>query len=671
MLSSSDIKDIVKKFKDREENKEYSVEKKKEAVTSRKIEKEVLGTRSIQNLYPEDMARFYKRIDSNKMTEYTEYNNYDIGLMDAGLSGCSKIYLSTYPGSQENNERVLEWIRNIRYLVSTFPNEAEFATSITKLRHDFYGMDTFQIKAPRLDVDETGKISAERLDCLVHEAFVGLYGLNPLRKRGIPNFSYVYGAFETSPPIINPESKKILPWGTSDPSIDQIFYSIFENIQHQDNITLNESCKTDSYEVILSYFIQVLFALKAANDYCKFTHYNLHNKNVILRRHNLSSIDLEYTFGDKKYWIKSPRGNIATIQEFSTSYIYINVDGNPRGFGYNNHDDVPFDSSGIYSDKSFVIGDVYKLLTHILATTYIENKIAYSHLKGMFTFFTNEPIEEVFKHQKETFFHLPSCEQTDKLNIDDFIGFVLKKYESVSIIQRKSSTSMNILKTSGTCFEKDDKYLKVVKKVDLYCIPRTTIQLYDYIRYYASLYSDSKDQKYLEMINQTAEIFEREFTDEVNELEQARLESINATLSSRFILQELPYNVNILKKDPFRDVYMNYISKCILYINTWERLKTGIKVLEFIEKGGSMFKNLYQTYTDIQNKNKPFYEAIRFNLLRFYTFFACYNLQIENYSSILQGITREKHFELIREIIDKPEYQWYFLTASFLKSVWV
>jgi hypothetical protein len=93
---------------------------------------------------------------------------------------------------------------------------------------------------------------------------------------------------------------------------------------------------------------------------------------------------------------------------------------------------------------------------------------------------------------------------------------------------------MNLLKTSGTCFEKDERYLKIASKTDLTCIPRTTIQLYDYIKYYASLYSETKDEKYLKLINQTAEIFEREFTEEINETEQIRLESISNTLSSRF-----------------------------------------------------------------------------------------------------------------------------------------
>jgi hypothetical protein len=669
MLTSSDIKSIVSKLKEQSQNEEYANERKKQAIVNRKLEKDILESKCIQNLYPEDMLKFYTKINSSKMTENSEYNNYDTGLLDVALSGCSKIYLSTHPGSLENNERILEWIRNIRYLVSTYPNEFDFAKSITKLRQDFYGMDTFYIKAPRLDVDDSDTISPERLDCLAHEAFIGLYGLNPLRKQGIPNFTYIYGAFESSPPIIEPESKKIMPWGIKTPSNDQIFYSIFENLNIYES--LNESCRTDTYEIILGYFLQVLFALKAANDYCKFTHYNLHTKNVILRKHISSSIDIEYTFGDKKYWIKSPKGIIATIQEFSTSYIHINVDNKPGDFGYNNYDNIPFDHTGIYSNKSFVIGDVYKLLTHILASTYLENKVAYTNLKGMFTFFSNEPIEEVFKHQKETFFHIPHCDKTEKLNIDDFISFVLKKYDGNSIIQKKETSSMNVLRTSGTCFEKDQGYINITKKYSLYCVPKSTIQLYDYIKYYASLYSETKDKKYLSLINQTAEIFETEFTDEVNESEHQRLESISSTLSSRFILQEIPYNANILKKDSFKEVYMTYISKCVLYYNTWERLKTGIKVLEFIEKGGSMFKNLYKTYNEIYNKNKAFYEAIRFNLLRFYTFFACYNLQVENYGSILQGITRERHFELIREIIDKPEYQWYFLTANFLKSMWM
>jgi hypothetical protein len=680
MISTSEVKELIKKYKEKCENSEFSSQKKKDATTQRKLEKEILTSKCIYNLLPEDTTRFYNRINSSKMTENTEYSNYDIGLMDVGLSGCSKLYLSSFPGSLENNERITEWIRNIRYLASVSPSEVNFASSITRLRKDYYGMDTFKIKAPTLDPDDLGKISAERLDCLTHEAFVGLFGLNPLRKKGIPNFAYIYGGFESCPPIINPETKKILPWGSPDIPSDMIFYTIFENTNFIE--TFEDSCKNDSYDVILSYFLQVVLALKAAHDYCKYTHYNLHTRNVILRKTGSNPIEIEYQLGDmkssnSKVYIKSPKGNIATIQEFSTNYIYINVDSKPEGFGYNNYDNIPFDDKGIYNDKSFVIGDVYKLLLHILASTYLENKVAYSHLKSMFTFFSTEPLEEVFKNQKDTYFHLPYDEKTASFKIEDFIALILKKYESSGVISKTSfkssekSKSIIPLKTSGNCFEKDETVLNIAKNYDIYCIPRTTIQLYDFIKYYAGLYSDTKDQNCITLINKTAEMFEKEFTESVNETEQTRLESISAALNSRFILQEIPYNVNILSKESFKELYMGFISKSILYINTWERLKTGIKVLEFIEKGGSMFKQLYKNYTEIYNKNKSFYEAIRFNLLRFYTFFACYNLQVENYGSILQGITREKHFEIIKGMLHKPEFQWYFLTASFLKSIWV
>jgi hypothetical protein len=98
-------------------------------------------------------------------------------------------------------------------------------------------------------------------------------------------------------------------------------------------------------------------------------------------------------------------------------------------------------------------------------------------------------------------------------------------------------------------------------------------------------------------------------------------------------------------------------------------MKTGIKILEFIEKGGSMFKKLYTSYNEVQVKNKNFYEAVRLNLLKFYTWFTC-NGQSEHYGTILQGISKEKHFQMIREIKGNPLFEDYFLLAMFIKSIW-
>lgn len=671
MISTSEIKSVIQKLKTQKEDNEFVALKKKEGYNSRNLEKEILSSKCIENIFPEDINLFYSRINSAKMTEYTEYNNYEVGLLDAALSGSSKLYLSSFPGSLENNERIMEWIRNIRYLISTFPTPLQLASAITKLRQDYYGADTFIIKAPRLEPDEEGNISPERLDCLTHETFVGLFGLNPLRRKGIPNFSFVYGAFESSPPIIDTDCKKILAWGTRTPVKEQILYSIFENTNHVE--TLTESCKNDSYDAILSYFLQVVLALKAANDYCHFTHYNLHTKNVLMRRMGTgpgSSLpfDIEYNLDNKqKLFIRSPKGIIASIQEYSTSYIYVNVDKAPQGFGYNNYDELPFEDKGIYN-KSFVIGDIYKLLLTILAICYTDNKTAYNHLKPLFSFFSSENLETIFEEQKESFFHLPIYEKSESLKIDDFLNFALKKFENSGIVHYKESL-IPILRTSGTCFERDSFFLEVSKKTDAYCIPRTTIQLYDYIKYFASLYSETSNKKYIQQINKTAEFFEKEFTESINGMEKARLDSISETLNSRFILHEISYNNSILKKPSIKTIYKDYISKCILYLNTWERMKTGIKILEFIEKGGSMFKSLYNSYNEIQTKNKSFYDAVRLNLLKFYTWFIC-NTQSEHYGSILQGITKEKHHEMIKEAKKDPAFEDYFLLANFIKSIW-
>jgi hypothetical protein len=665
MITTEEIQKVINQYKERVNDVEYNKKKKKEAFESRKLEKDILSSKCIYNIHPEEINKFYSKIDAVKITEYNHFNNYDTGLLDTALAACSKLYLSTYPGSLENNERVMEWIRNIRFLVSKNLHSVELAESITKLKENYYGMDTLSIKSPRLDPNENGEISSERLDYLTHEAFVGIFGLNPLRKMGIPNFLYLYGAFESSPPIIENLSKRILSWGKNEVVEDQITYNIFEN--YSDKETLHDSCKNDTYDTILGFFLQCLFALKAANDFCKFTHYNLHSKNVLLQKHSTTPFDIEYNYEGKKIYIKSIRGRIATIQEFSTSYIYVNVDSSPNGFGYNNYNDVPFDDRGIYNNKDFVIADAYKLMMYILATTYTENKIAFSQLKVLFSFFSSEKIEEIFEKQKENYFHLPKYEKTEEFKLTNFINFILKTFESSKVFSRSCTSA--VLKTSGTCFEKDEDYIESTKKIDYTCIPCSTIQLYDYIKYYASLYSETKNKKYVEMINRIAEIFEKEFSEKINEVERNRLDSITSTLSSRFVLHELPYNVNILKKESFVELYKDFISKCVFYMNTWERMKTGIKILEFIEKGGTMYKSLFNSYNELQNKNKNFYEAVRFNLLRFYTFFSLTSYQNEIYGTILQGLTKEKHFEILKEMYNDKSFDSYFLTSYFLKSI--
>ncbi len=70
------------------------------------------------------------------------------------------------------------------------------------------------------------KTSVNKSDTIVHEAFVGLYVTNNFRKF-VPNFAYVLGYFECSPPILD-ENANVVSWCTKKSKTP---YVIYENVK--------------------------------------------------------------------------------------------------------------------------------------------------------------------------------------------------------------------------------------------------------------------------------------------------------------------------------------------------------------------------------------------------------------------------------------------------------
>ena len=656
MITSIEIKEQASNYAKQCEFEEYKKLRKEEAKTNRKLEKDLLSTKSFVNFTQEESLNFYESIDVEKYLNNPEIIPYK--LQELSLMGCNKVYLSSIPGSFEYNEKISEWFRNFRFLCIENKTNKIFSESINTFKHSIFENDGFIVKTPKIDLEET--ISEEKSDSLIHEAFIGIYALNSLRKKGIPNFAYIYNGFDTHYPLYK-ESKvnKSKIYCNPKESSNSVFCFLYENIDYSH--TLFDVCKTSNFEVILGFYLQILFALKSSNDYFDYAHYDLHSKNVLIRNVANDYFDIEYDIEDgKKIWIRSQTGTVATIIDYSTSYIALKADEKICNFGYNNYDEVPFEQVGIYTNKGFVISDAYKLLLHILICTYLSNRPVFDKLKIILSFFTSESPENCIINQKETFFHLPYYNKTKELKLVDFIKFILKKFENSSIIQYKSSGKN--LKCIGNTLEANSLYYKN----NLYYIPSNMIQLYDFIKYYANMYNETKDQRYIGIINQTALSFEKEYRHEVSRIEKIRLQSLSNILNSRFILYEVSYNINILKCESFKNTIYNHIEKCLYYVNSWERLKTGLKILEFIEKGGEMFKSYYVEYTELFNKNKKFYEGIRQNLLKFYVFF---NYGLEQHANIpLPGLTKEIHYELIKELRKCKDLEWYFLMSNCIKS---
>ena len=650
MITSNEIKEYASNYAKQCDFEEYKKLKKEEAKTNRKLEKDLLTSKSFINFSTEESRNFYESIDSSKY--FNEDSIIPYKLQELSLMGCNKVYLSNIPGSLENNEKIIEWFRNFRFLCVEHKSYKEFSENISKFKSSIYENNGFIIKTPKIDLNES--ICEEKLDSLVHEAFIGIYALNSLRKKGIPNFAYIYSAYDTSYPLYN-EVKKLVYCNDT----NQVFCFLYEDISYSH--TLFDACKSSNFEVILGFYLQILFALKSASNYFDYAHYDLHSKNVLIRNVTNDYFDIEYDIEDgKKVWIRSQTGAVATIVDYSTSYIALKADEKICNFGYNNYEEVPFEQVGIYTNKGFVISDAYKLLLHILICTYLSNRPAFDKLKIILSFFTNESPENCIINQKETFFHLPYHNKTKDLKIVDFIKFILKKFENSTIIQYKSNGKN--LKCIGNSLEANSLYYKN----NLYYIPSSMIQLYDFIKYYANMYNESKDQRYISIINQTALSFEKEYRNDISKVEKIRLNSLNNILNNRFILYEISYNVNILKCDSFKNSIFNHIERCLYYINSFERLKTGIKILEFIEKGGEMFKSYYVEYSELFNKNKKFYEGVRQNLLKFYVFFSG---NLEQHANIpLPGLTKEIHYELIKELRTYKDLEWYFLMSQCIKN---
>ena len=79
-----------------------------------------------------------------------------------------------------------------------------------------------------------------------------------------------------------------------------------------------------------------------------------------------------------------------------------------------------------------------------------------------------------------------------------------------------------------------------------------------------------------------------------------------------------------------------------------------------------MFKTYYNEYNELFNKNKKFYEGVRQNLLKFYVFFS-YGL--EQHSNIpLPGLTKEIHYEIVKDLRKIKDLEWYFLMSHTIKN---
>lgn len=173
---------------------------------------------------------------------------------------------------------------------------------------------------------------------ILHEAFIGLYATNQLRSI-IPNFSLVHGFY----------SNKKCPSGLE----GKCAAVIYEYIDGMDLFNyLYEEIKVKEIKQII---LQLFLALFTAYDIYKFTHYDLHLKNIMIKKY------------DKSFEINYPKRSIKTkvvpcIIDYGRAHIILAG----TDYGIEGFEKASFYGEKInIANKAFWPHDVFSILAKV------------------------------------------------------------------------------------------------------------------------------------------------------------------------------------------------------------------------------------------------------------------------------------------------------------------
>ena len=358
-------------------------------------------------------------------------------------------------GTLAANERVRYWISSLNQ-IGADSVEGYAMTGDLKDPNDI-----FIIKAPRPPAD------------LSRELFIGLH-TNKLRSI-VPNFMYTYGGVSCSPPMIDSDTKNVVAWCNNE--IKNVQYIFYENITPA--IEMKKFVETCTFPEFLNQYIQALYALAVAYDELKFTHYDLHDQNLLLRTfNNLPEGNYLYVpYPTESGGIEYIKTNM--IPTFiDPGFAHIEVDGEHYG-------SWDFMAYGIFPNTGFPMADAYKLLLMSMRTMLdSKNNDCFDGAVKILRFFTLESAVYVVQNQSKSYYYLPMNEETKSRSFFDLTSYIREQYptEISDIIFSERPSDKRILGCSGTdiCYTNNNGILTTLGMTD-FIGANTTTELYDLI----------------------------------------------------------------------------------------------------------------------------------------------------------------------------------------------
>jgi len=384
------------------------------------------------NYFPNEENLISKQnfIETNLMNDYYNKSVEKIKNIDKEiqkLSDENKTYLCN--NVIEKMSQILTIIFNDKKLMKSYMENIKFLD----LSYKSY-LYSFNIKNNKFLLKSSKNIDKN----LLHEGIVGLYGLNSLNKI-IPNFCPIFAVaipnFDKPFKFLSKDqyTKKQLNHfkNKKDEEDDKEkgdTYLIYQYIES--SISFTDFLKTCSVDDVLPYILQIVFALKIANEKINFTHYDLNVNNIILQ--DIKDIDNFYIEYSDSIYIKSNK--IATIIDYEISHFkYLNQNlGSLEEFSY----------LGILRNKDNLRIDIYRFLVLLIFTMKLYSNKNYLSLAPLIYFFNNkENIDYICESQNDSYLILSPSHEIP-FNINQFIDYVLdfiKTYNYTNPIKNKLS----------------------------------------------------------------------------------------------------------------------------------------------------------------------------------------------------------------------------------------
>ena len=261
-----------------------------------------------------------------------------------------------------------------------------------------YGMvfenEDFIVKFPNPEIN--------RGEIITHEAFIGTI-LNEMRKE-IPNFVYTYYYGMSQYPLLERVRGKVLPFFDE----GDVPFVILEKVKGHDLSYYLQFIGVDDFQSI---FFQCVFSIILTNEKFGFTHFDLHDSNVIIKQSE--PVKVEYHLFSGKKVITTTF--IAVIIDFGMSLIR----KDRTNFGLPS--ECKLEHYGILYEPN-VLTDIYKLICNCAKNTRRSNRGIFSYLEKLFLFFNEiESLDSVIvKQKKYSYFYPPSNK-----SVEDFVEYAL------------------------------------------------------------------------------------------------------------------------------------------------------------------------------------------------------------------------------------------------------